>query len=481
MELDASRCYRALRSRDARFDGRFFVGVTSTGIYCRPICPAPTPKPRNVLFFSCAAAAQTAGFRPCLRCRPETAPGTPAWVGTSAVVSRALRLLAQGALDEGDVESLAARLGLGARHLRRLFDEHLGASPKAIWQAQRAHFARRLIDETRLPMSEIASSAGFRSIRQFNHAMRQTFGAAPTTLRQRTRPQATAPDLTVRLPFRPPLDWTRLLAYLAGRAVGGVESVRDDTYRRTITVGDVPGLLTVRRAARDANHLLLSVDGPGTASLFETVARVRRIFDLDADPRHVIAHLRRDPALAGRVRRAPGVRLPGTWDPFELAVRAILGQQVSVPAATTMAGRLAARFGTPLATSDPALTHVFPTAAVLRAAPVERIGLPAARAAAIRALAAAIDDGTVLLDGSQSLDTVIEGLCALPGVGPWTANYVAMRGLGEPDAFPAGDLGLRRALANGAGLPTPAALLTRAERWRPWRGYAAMHLWQGGE
>jgi AraC family transcriptional regulator of adaptative response / DNA-3-methyladenine glycosylase II len=481
MELDASRCYRALRSRDARFDGRFFVGVTSTGIYCRPICPAPTPKPRNVRFFSCAAAAQTAGFRPCLRCRPESAPGTPAWVGTSAVVSRALRLLAQGALDDGDVESLAARLGLGGRHLRRLFDEHLGASPTAIWQAQRAHFARRLIDETRLPMSEIASSAGFRSIRQFNHAMRQTFGAAPTTLRRRARPHGAAPDLTVRLPFRPPLDWTRLLAYLAGRAIGGVEHVGADTYRRTIALGEDAGILTVRRPARDANHLLLSVDGPGTASLFETVGRVRRLFDLDADPRHVVAHLGRDPALARRVRRAPGLRLPGTWDPFELGVRAILGQQVSVAAATTMAGRLAGRFGTPLATADAALTHVFPSPAVLRVAAVEHIGLPATRAAAIRAFAAAIDDRSLLLDGSRPLAEVIAQMCALPGVGPWTANYVAMRGLGEPDAFPAGDLGLRRALANGAGLPTPARLMAHAEAWRPWRGYAAMHLWQGGE
>jgi AraC family transcriptional regulator of adaptative response / DNA-3-methyladenine glycosylase II len=481
MEIDATRCYRALLSKDARFDGRFFVGVTSTGIYCRPICPAPTPKPRNVRFFSCAAAAQTAGFRPCLRCRPETAPGTPAWVGTSAVVSRALRLLAQGALDDGDVESLAARLGLGARHLRRLFDEHLGASPRAIWQAQRAHFARRLIDETRLPMTEIALSAGFRSVRQFNHAMRRTFGAAPTTLRRRGRPPTTAPDLTVRLPFRLPFDWTRLLAYLAGRAIGGVESVSDDTYRRTIALRDGAGILTVRRPTRDANHLLLCVDGPGTATLFETVARVRRLFDLDADPRHVVAHLRRDPVLAAQIRRAPGLRLPGAWDPYELAVRAILGQQVSVAAATTMAGRLAARFGTPITTSDPALTHIFPSPAVLRDAPVERIGLPAARAETIRTLAAAVCDGIVPFDGSQSLDDVVERLCDLPGIGPWTANYVAMRGLAEPDAFPAGDLGLRRALANGAGLPTAAHVLARAERWRPWRGYAAMHLWQGGE
>jgi AraC family transcriptional regulator of adaptative response / DNA-3-methyladenine glycosylase II len=311
--------------------------------------------------------------------------------------------------------------------------------------------------------------------------MRRTFGAAPTTLRRRGRPPTTAPDLTVRLPFRLPFDWTRLLAYLAGRAIGGVESVSDDTYRRTIALRDGAGILTVRRPTRYANHLLLCVDGPGTATLFETVARVRRLFDLDADPRHVVAHLQRDPTLARRVRRAPGVRLPGTWDPFELGVRAILGQQVSVSAATTMAGRLVARFGTPVATDDPDLTHVFPPAAALRSAPVERIGLPRARAAAIRALAAAIDDGTVLLDGSQSLDPVIDGRCALPGIGPWTANYVAMRGLGEPDAFPAGDLGLRRALANGNGLPSPAALLARAERWRPWRGYAAMHLWQGGE
>ena len=475
MDLDAARCYRALRSRDRRFDGRFFVGVTTTGIYCRPICPSPPPRAHNVRFFACAAAAQDQGFRPCLRCRPEAAPGTPAWEGSPALVRRALRLIAQGGLDDDDVEALASRVGVGGRQLRRLFESHLGASPAAVARAHRAHFARRLLDETDLKISDIAFSAGFRGLRQFNHAMRAAFHAAPRELRARRR-SAAARDagLEFRLAYRPPLAFGPLLDFFAQRATPGVELVDSRGYRRTLQLGDAVGTLSLRPDAKAA-FVVLTLRLSRVDALQTIVARARRLFDLDADPREINRQLARSPALAGLVKQRPGLRIPGAWDGFELAVRAILGQQVSVRGATTLAGRLVAKFGAPLAeTSEPGLTHLFPTASVLASADVAAIGLPRARAEAIRALARAAADGTLALDAGLELDALIAKLCEIPGVGPWTAHYVAMRACGETDAFPAGDLVLRRAYG---GAPKESALLAASEAWRPWRAYAALQLW----
>lgn len=498
MELDATRCYRALLARDARFDGRFFVAVRTTGIYCRPICPAPPPKAVNVRFFVCAAAAAAAGFRACLRCRPEAAPGTPAWLGSSAVVSRALRLIAADALDDGDVEGLAARVGLGARQLRRLFAEHLGASPAQIARVRRVHFARALLDDSELPIGEVAFAAGFRSIRQFNHAVRAHFGDAPRRLRARRRPaprstgarasggagvrplasvHAPAPrGLVVRLTYRPPFDWPALLRFLARRATPGVEVVDGDVYRRAIGTAGAPGEIEVRQP-RGERHLLMEIRVPDHDDLIQVVERARRLFDLGADPLRITRQLRRGPELRAAVDARPGLRVPGAWDGFELAVRAVLGQQVTVAGATTLAGRLAATFGTPVQAHGAGLARLFPTAAVLAAADLTPIGIPRARAATIRALATAVVDGSLRLDAALGLDDAIARLAAIPGIGDWTAQYVAMRALGEADAFPASDLGVRQALGNGAG-PLPVDQVRRmAEAWRPWRAYAAMHLW----
>jgi len=478
-ELDDARCYRALASRDPRFDGRFFTGVTSTGVYCRPICPARTPRRENVRFFACAAAAEAAGFRACLRCRPESAPGTPAWAGSSAIVARALRLISAGALDDDDLSRFAARLGVGERHLSRLFATHVGVAPGAVARARRAHLARRLLDETDLPIGEIAFAAGFASLRQFNHAMRASFGAPPSALRAR-RPRTAAapgPGLALRLPYRAPLDWTALLTFLGARATPHVERVEGETYRRSLQVGGALGALEVEPIA-GAAALELRIWLPAFDGIHQVVSRARRLFDLDADPHAIAAQLRRNPVLAARLARRPGLRVPGAWDPFEVAVRAILGQQVTVRGATTLAGRLAERFGAPLGeAARPGLDRLFPGAAALAAADLESIGLPRARAAALRALASAVASGALDLDAARGPGALAAELRALPGVGPWTASYVAMRAGGDPDAFPAGDLGLRRALGGGAPPVSEREAERIAEAFRPWRAYAAMHLW----
>ena len=439
MHLDADSCYRALRSRDRRFEGRFYVGIVTTGVYCRPGCPAPPARRENMRFFACAAAAEADGFRACFRCRPDAAPGTPAWLGTSATVSRALRLIDNGALDGDGLEQLAGRLGVGPRHLRRLFVQHLGASPVAVAQTRRLHFARKLLEETELPIAQVAMAAGFGSVRRFNATMRATFDRTPRELRGNGAPQSG--ELVLRLPYRKPFDWEGLLGWLGARAIAGVEEVRDGVYRR----GDV-------EVSNGDGFLRLRV--PSTGNLIDVVERVRRLFDLRADPAVIAAHLARDPLLKPRLAKYPGVRVPGAWDPFETAVRGVLGQQISVKRATLLAGELAAQFGiTPKTLAD----------ADIR-------GMPGARAETIRRLARATLDGTLVLDGSRSLEETVEHLKTIPGVGDWTAHYIAMRAASEPDAFPAGDLGLRKAY--------PGDLLSRAERWRPWRAYAAMLLWR---
>ena len=480
MELDPSVCYRALRARDARFDGRFFTAVRSTGVFCRPVCPARTPRRENCLFLPCAAAAQEAGYRPCLRCRPEASPGTPAWQGTSATVSRALRLIGDGALDEGGVDTLASRLGIGARHLRRLFLEHLGATPVAVAQTRRVFFAKKLIDETSLPMAEIAFAAGFRSVRRFNDALRRTYGRAPRDLRRHAGPaNATgAEGLELHLGYRPPYPWEAVRDFLALRATRGVEEVTDDTYRRTFRLGEARGQVEVRHAPQ-RHALVVRIRYAGPLVLIRLVERLRALFDLEADPDEIASVLAADTALAPALRAVPGVRVPGACDGFELAVRAILGQQVSVAAATTLAGRLAEAHGEKLPSSvddgGEGPRVLFPRPEALADAELGDLGLTGARARSIRALAAAVADGTIVLEPTPDPAPVLEGLTALPGIGPWTAAYVAMRALREPDAFPEGDLGLRRALDLDAG-----ALRARAEAWRPWRAYAAMLLWQHG-
>jgi AraC family transcriptional regulator of adaptative response / DNA-3-methyladenine glycosylase II len=488
--LDRDVCYRALRTRDARFDGRFYTAVVSTGIYCRPICPARTPKLENCLFLPSAGAAHQMGFRPCLRCRPEVAPGIAGWRGTASTVSRALGLIAEGGFDEGGADELASRLGVGARHLRRLFDRHVGASPVSVAQAHRILFAKKLIGETSLGMTEIAQASGFGSVRRFNAVFHDTYGRAPSELRRSKRGAdagRNGPEPGVRvvlkLPFSAPYDWRGIHEFLAARAIPGVESGEGGRYQRTFADAGATGVVEVREAPRE-RHLLATIRTSDVKALGPIVARLRRVFDLDTDIAAVDAHLARDRALARSVRERPGIRVPGAWDPFELAVRAVLGQQVSVRAATTFAGRLVAAHGRALpdasasATGDervPAM--LFPTPATLATADLTGIGLTKARAATLNALAAAVAERPSLLSSSETLEHTIEELCALPGIGPWTAQYIAMRALREPDAFPASDLGLLRAMETKAGRPTPAVLAERAEAWRPWRAYAALRLW----
>jgi len=466
--------YQAMVSRDRRFEGQFVVGVTTTGIYCRPGCPARIPRRSNVRFFASAAAAQADGLRPCMRCRPDASPGTPAALGTPATVTRALRLIEEGALDEAGLDALADRLGVTARHLRRLFDQHLGAPPVAVASTKRAHFARKLLEESALPMTEVAHGSGFGSLRRFNDAIRAAFHATPTELRRRSGARDVRGDqaeLLLRLPYRAPFAYDELLAYLARRAIPGVEHVRDGTYARSIDVAGRPARLEVRRAGDD-RHLLLSAWGVRGADLFSMVTRVRRLFDLDADPLLIDAHLARDRRLARAVRARPGLRVAGAWDAFELAVRTILGQQVSVAGATTMSGRLVRRFGQAVEGGEDGLTHLFPTPLAVAAGDVASIGLPRARAEAIRGLARAI------IAGKRPLESV-DGRMALAGIGPWTESYVAMRSGRDPDAFPAGDLVLRRALAaRGQAALAERAARETSESWRPWRAYAAMHLWR---
>jgi len=475
MQLDSTICSRARLTHDARFDGQFFVGVLTTRIYCRPICPARPPREENVRYFPTAAAAAEAGLRPCLRCRPESAPGTPAWLGTSATVSRALRLIGESELEDGGIDALAARLGIGARHLRRLFLQHLGASPIAIVQTRRLHFAKKLIDETHLEMRDIALAAGYRSVRRFNDTFQKTYQRTPSHLRNLRKKSAALPENEYRfsLRYRPPFNWEAILDFMAPRAIPGIEIVEDKIYRRLFSLNNQIGWL---EASLDepADALSLRIRFPEPRLLFLIVERVRRLFDLSADSDEITAHLRHHPLLAQRIESRPGLRIPGSWDGFELTVRTILGQQVTVAGATTLTGRLVRAFGTPVVVS-PKLTHLFPTPEKLAESDLTKIGLPKARANSVRSLACAVSDGKIGFTGVVNVEKFLFQFCGMLGIGNWTAQYVAMRALAEPDAFPASDLGLLRA----AGLRNPRELESLAETWRPWRAYAAMYLWQG--
>lgn len=473
MNLDWQVCSRARLSRDARFDGKFFIGVRSSGVYCRPICPAPTAKEKNVRYFCSAAAAAEAGFRPCLRCRPECSPGTPAWLGTPNTVSRALRLISESGLEDGGVEVLAERLGVGSRHLRRLFLQHLGATPISVAHTRRLHFAKKLIDETSLPMGQVALASGFGSVRRFNAGIRKVYQRTPTQIRRLARQTVTQPEnqYLFRLRFRPPYHWTGMLNFLAARATPGVEVVEDGVYRRSISMNGRQGCFAVLLdEGNSALTVRVQFDDP--RSSFFITERIRAMFDLNADWAAIAGSFRTDQALAGRLETAPGLRVPGCWNGFELAVRAILGQQVSVKGATSLAGRIARTFGQPFAPGS-GLTHLFPAPEILADADVASIGLPKARGETIRALARAVCDGQIKFEGILDSEAFLTHLCEIPGIGRWTAQYVAMRALGEPDAFPSGDLGLLRAL----GVDNPRELEKRAEAWRPWRAYAAMYLW----
>lgn len=473
MLLDPTACRQAVLARDVRFDGRFFTAVTSTGIYCRPICPARPPKADNCRYYPSAAAAQAAGFRPCLRCRPETAPGQGAWRGTSSTVSRAMTLIDAGALDDGGVDALAGRLGVGERQLRRLFLKHLGASPVAVAQTRRVLIAKQLIHETNLTMTELALAAGFGSVRRFNETMRALFGRPPTELRRGLgHGGQRGPGITLTLSYRPPYDWQALLAFLALRAIPGVERIETGVYRRTIEHEGAAGSLAIAHEP-ERNRLLVTIHFPRLAALPRIIARVRQMFDLDADPETIGQALSGSSRLAPLVAARPGLRVPGAWDGFELAVRAILGQQITVTAATRLAGVIAERWGEPF--EGDGLTRLFPRAEVLAEAAID--GVPAARASSISRLASAAAAQPGLFERGPDLATSISALTALPGVGEWTAHYIAMRALREPDAFPAADIGLLRALDDGGGRPSPAELFARSAAWRPWRAYAALHLW----
>ncbi len=482
---------KARRSRDPRFDGRFFVGVHTTGIYCRPICPARTAAAKNVSYYPSAAAAAGAGLRPCLRCRPEAAPGTPAWQGTATTVRRALRLIDDGALDAADVDALAGRLGVGERHLRRLFDQHLGASPIRVATTRRLHFARRLLRETELRVADVAFAAGFGSVRRFNDAFRRAYGSTPTSLR-RSGARAVGQGISLRLAYRPPFHFESLLRYLAPRAIAGVEEVSDGVYRRTLRFGecgaalaaasDAPAWLEVRQARDDA--LLVTLHGCAPGQILPVVRSVRGLFDLDADPREIARSLGADPILAPLLDRFPGIRAPGAVDPFETAVRVVLGQQVTVRGASTLTQRLVELAGQDDAVIEgTTLRRRFPGPTEMLTADLSELGVPGARIRALQALARAVEGGELDLSGVLPPEAVITQVQRVRGLGPWTAQVIALRCLREPDVFPETDLGLRQALArhgveaSGGDLPTAVQVREAAAAWSPWRSYAAMLLW----
>jgi AraC family transcriptional regulator of adaptative response / DNA-3-methyladenine glycosylase II len=492
--LDIQRCVRAVQSKDARFDGWFFTAVLTTGIYCRPSCPVVPPKPQNMVFYPSAAAAQQAGFRACKRCRPDASPGSPEWNVRADLVARAMRLIGDGVIDSEGVPGLARRLGYSVRQLERQLLAELGAGPLALARAQRAQTARLLIETTSLPMGEAAFAAGFASIRTFNDTVREVFALSPTELRRRAaRPRRDRPGgsaggvipgagivipgagmLSLRLPFRAPLEPANLFGHLAATAVPGVEEWRDGAYRRTLRLPRGPGVVALRPTA---DHIACQLWLADLRDLATAISRCRRLLDLDADPVAVDALLSEDPVLAPLVAKAPGRRVPRSVDADEFAVRAVLGQQVSTAAARTHAGRLAASHGEHV--DDPAggLSRLFPDAATLAAADPAELAVPRSRRQSFAALAGALADGKIDLSaGGDWLEARLR-LAALPGIGPWTVETIAMRGLGDPDAFIATDLGVRAA-ARDLGLPvTPAALTARSAAWRPWRAYAVQFLW----
>ena len=475
---DLKVCEQARLSRDARFDGLFFTAVKSTGIYCRPVCPAPAPKPSNIAYYGNAAAAEAAGFRPCLRCRPELSPGDGAWRRGDAVVARALKLIDQGVLAEQPLSALAERVGLGERQLRRVFVDRLGVAPTGVHGTRRLLFAKQLLTETTLPITEVALAAGFGSLRRFNATFLEAYRMAPRDLR-RLPMAAQEGMLVLRLGYRPPYDFAAMLDFLRGRALPGVELVDEQSYARVVGPALSPGWLRVG-AWPDGEHALkLELRNVASTQLLQIVNRLRRMFDLDADPHAIASALSVDARLRPLVKQRPGLRLPSGWDGFEIAMRAIIGQQVSVAAARTLTARLAREFGEALpAGFADGLLHLFPTPEALADADLSRIGLTRTRADTVRTVARAALDGRVDFRSERTLEEFVARWVALPGIGPWTANYIAMRALGHPDAFPADDLVLQKAVPTDGTRLTAKALTARAEAWRPWRAYAVMHVWK---
>ncbi|MFE3598870.1 AlkA N-terminal domain-containing protein [Streptomyces sp. NPDC059142] len=506
MHADTERCVRAVRSKDARFDGWFFTAVLTTRIYCRPSCPVVPPKAENMTFYPSAAACQQAGFRACKRCRPDTSPGSPEWNARADTVARAMRLIQDGVVDREGVPGLATRLGYSARQIERQLRAELGAGPLALARAQRAQTARLLIETTGLPMAEIAFAAGFASIRAFNDTVREVFALPPGELRARAarsargsraprpggqvrtsersrtseRPPAAAEGtltpgvICLRLPFRAPLTPDNLFGHLAATAVPGVEEWRDGAYRRTLSLPYGHGIVALTPRP---DHIACRLSLTDPRDLTVAISGCRRMLDLDADPVAVDGQLRADPLLAPLVDKAPGRRVPRTVDAAEFAVRAVLGQQVSTAAARTHAGRLVRAYGEPVDDPEGGLTHLFPSPAALAALDPEGLALPRSRRTTLTTLVAALADGTLRLGPDSDWEEARARLTALPGFGPWTVEVIVMRALGDPDAFLPTDLGIRRA-AEGLGLPsTPAALTARAAAWRPWRAYAVQYLW----
>ncbi|WP_217225218.1 AlkA N-terminal domain-containing protein [Streptomyces anulatus] len=478
MHTDTERCVRAVQSKDARFDGWFFTAVLTTRIYCRPSCPVVPPKVRNMTFYPSAAACQQAGFRACKRCRPDTSPGSPEWNARADSVARAMRLIRDGVVDREGVPGLASRLGYSARQIERQLLAELGAGPLALARAQRAQTARLLIETTALPMAEVAFAAGFSSIRTFNETVREVFGLAPGELRTRAargpRPAAVPGVIALRLPYRAPLNPSNLFGHLAATAVPGVEEWRDGAYRRTLTLPYGHGIVAL---TPKSDHIACRLSLTDPRDLTRAISRCRWLLDLDADPVAVDAQLRTDPLLAPLVDAGPGRRVPRTVDGAEFAVRAVLGQQVSTAAARTHAARLVTAHGVPVEDPEGGLTHLFPTAGALAGLDPEALALPRTRRTTLTTLVAALAEDRLRLDTDTEWERARAELAALPGFGPWTVESIAMRALGDPDAFLPTDLGIRRA-AERLGLPaTPAALTARAAGWRPWRAYAVQYLW----
>ncbi len=481
MHEDREQCVRAVQSKDARFDGWFFTAVLTTGIYCRPSCPVVPPKPENMRFFPSAAAAQQAGFRACKRCRPDASPGSPEWDVRADVVARAMRLIADGVMDDGGVPALASRLGYSVRQVERQLLAELGAGPLALARAQRAQTARLLIETTALPMGDVAFAAGFASIRTFNDTVREVFALAPSQLRERAGrglAESAGGALSLRLPFRAPLQPDNLFGHLAATAVPGVEEWRDGAYRRTLRLPHGYGIVALRP---QPDHVSCQLRLADLRDLASAISRCRRLLDLDADPQAVTDLLTADGVLAPLVRKAPGRRVPRTVDAAEFALRAVLGQQVSTAAARTHAGRLAATYGDAVDDPGGGLSRLFPEVRVLASADPSGLAMPRSRRESFAGLAAALADGKVDVSVGGDWHEARLRLADLPGIGPWTIETIAMRALGDPDAFIPTDLGVRAAAAS-LGLPaTPSALTERAAAWRPWRAYAVQYLWATGE
>jgi len=469
--MDNTLYEQARQSRDPRFDGRFFIGVKTTGIYCRPICPVKIPMEKNVTLYPSAAAAAESGFRPCLRCRPESAPGTPAWLGTCTTVRRALRLIAEGALDNGGVDALCDRLGVGPRHLSRLFNQHLGASPIAVAQTRRLHFAKTLIDQTRLPITEVALSSGYGSVRRFNDHFKSVYKRSPSSLRSGRKPVRDG-GFQLYLGYRPPFDFAGILAFLQFRAIPGVETVTAHSYSRTVCIGNDIGHLHISDEA-DKRRLSVRIELAQTDELHGVLERVKRLFDVTADPMEIHKCFAQDSEIAAMAAQNPGQRVPGGWDPFEIAVRAVVGQQVSVKGATTVMGRIARAYG-----SESERGLCFPTPLQLSKLEPSTMSMPIKRAQAIKDMSTLIAQGQLSFDGPADSAALIEQLLTIKGIGPWTAQYIAMRAMNDPDAFLAGDLVLQKVARARLNIDGEKALLERSLRWSPWRAYAGMHLWR---